>query len=85
MKEGFGVPGQNHIGLIAEELHEIGLNHLVIYDKENRPDAVKYKKVSLYLLEVMKEQQNTIEEQAKQLLIHEDRLALLEDAVAELK
>lgn len=46
--------GQEDIGLIAEEVAE-QLPDLVIYDQEGRPDAVKYEKVSLYLLAVVKE------------------------------
>jgi hypothetical protein len=46
--------GQNDIGLIAEEVEQ-QLNELVIYDNEGRPDAVKYDRVSLYLLDVVKD------------------------------
>jgi hypothetical protein len=46
--------GQNDIGLIAEEVAQ-QLNDLVIYDNEGRPDAVKYDRVSLYLLGVVKD------------------------------
>jgi hypothetical protein len=46
--------GQNDIGLIAEEVEQ-QLNDLVIYDNEGRPEAVKYDKVSLYLLAVVKD------------------------------
>ena len=42
------------IGLIAEEVHQL-IPELVGYDKEGRPDAVRYELVSLYLLEAMKE------------------------------
>jgi len=42
------------IGLIAEDVHEL-IPELVGYDKEGRPDAVRYELVSLYLLEAMKE------------------------------
>ncbi len=49
------------IGLIAEELDSLGLKYLVAYDKDGRPDAVHYSKVSLYLLEVVKQQQKEIE------------------------
>ena len=34
---------------------------LVIYDKEGKPDGVKYDRVSLYLLEMVKAQQRQIE------------------------
>jgi len=46
--------GQKDIGLIAEEVEQ-QLNDLVIYDNEGRPEAVKYDRVSLYLLAVVKD------------------------------
>jgi hypothetical protein len=45
---------QEDIGLIAEEVEGL-LKDMVIYDQEGRPDAVKYDKVSLYLLQVVKD------------------------------
>lgn len=53
--------GQEDIGLIAEDVDEL-LKDLVIYDKEGKPEAVKYDKVALYLLGVMKVQQQKIVE-----------------------
>ena len=47
--------GNRGIGFIAEEFDQIGLSNLVIY-KDGQPDALKYDLVSLYLLEVLKEQ-----------------------------
>jgi len=47
------------IGLIAEEVAE-HLPDLVIYDDVGRPDAVKYDRVALYLLDVVKSQQEKI-------------------------
>jgi len=41
------------VGLIAEDVQEL-IPDLVRYDKEGRPDGVKYEKLSLYLLEAMK-------------------------------
>jgi endosialidase-like protein len=51
--------GQEDIGLIAEEV-ETHLKDLVIYDAEGKADAVKYDRVALYLLEVVKAQQQRI-------------------------
>lgn len=51
--------GQEEIGLIAEEV-EVIAKDLVIYDQEGKPDAVKYDKVALYLLSVVKAQQQRI-------------------------
>jgi hypothetical protein len=45
--------GQEDIGLIAEEVAET-MKDLVIYDAEGRPEAVKYDRVSLYLMQVVK-------------------------------
>jgi hypothetical protein len=52
--------GQEDVGLIAEEVEQ-QIPDLVIYDNEGRPDAVKYDAVTLYLLELVKEQQKKIE------------------------
>ncbi|UCC31402.1 MAG: tail fiber domain-containing protein [Phycisphaerales bacterium] len=46
--------GGQDIGLIAEEVDEV-IKDLVAYDQEGRPDAVKYDRLSLYLLAVLKE------------------------------
>jgi hypothetical protein len=51
--------GQHDVGLIAEEVDQ-HLQDLVIYDNQGRPDAVKYDRVALYLLEVVKSQQERI-------------------------
>jgi len=65
--------GQEDIGLIAEEVHEI-IPELVNYDEEGRPNGVKYSRVPVYLLEVAQEQQATIENQ-------EERISQLESII----
>ena len=62
MREGYGPPSASNYGYIAEELHDAGLNNLVIYDKKGRPDGIKYKKIVIYVNEVVKAQQKVIEE-----------------------
>ena len=52
--------GQDEIGLIAEEVDEVA-SDLVIHDAQGRPEAVKYNKLSLYLLSVVRSQQEQIE------------------------
>jgi hypothetical protein len=54
--------GQREIGYIAEEFDAMGLNSLVIYDKQGQPDGLKYELVSLYLLEAMKDQAEMMKE-----------------------
>jgi hypothetical protein len=46
--------GKRDIGVIAEDLDALGLKNLLVY-KQGKPYAVYYDKISLYLLEVMKE------------------------------
>lgn len=53
--------GKADIGFIAEEFDALGLKDLVIYNQEGQPDAIKYDKVPLYLLEVVKGQQKAID------------------------
>jgi hypothetical protein len=47
--------GQRDIGYVAEEFDQLGLGDLVVYRDDGEPDGVKYERVSLYLLEVVKE------------------------------
>ena len=51
--------GQEEIGLIAEELDQAGLNHLVVY-RDGVPDGIKYDRIPLYLLEVLKDHETRI-------------------------
>jgi hypothetical protein len=77
--------GQPEIGLIAEEVDKV-LPDLVRYDKEGRPDAVKYNKVPLYLLQVVRTQQSQItaleEKHRSEITALEERLKTLEEIVA---
>lgn len=82
---------QRGIGFIAEEFDQLGLSNLVIYDKDGRPDAIKYKVISVYLLEVIKDQVKSTEQlkaeseslkQKNQSL--EQRLTALERAIQQL-
>jgi hypothetical protein len=50
------------VGFIAEEVNEI-IPQLVGFDKDGQPESVKYDKVAVYLLGVVKEQQKEIESQ----------------------
>jgi hypothetical protein len=53
--------GSEDVGLIAEEVQQV-LKDLVMHDSEGRPDSVRYDRVALYLLEVVKTQQERITE-----------------------
>lgn len=52
--------GEEDIGLIAEEVEEV-LPDLVVHNAEGRPEAVKYDRIAVYLLQVVKKQQEQID------------------------
>lgn len=58
-----GKPDRHEIGYIAEEIEELGLTHLLQYDKDGRPDGVNYEKAVLYLTEIAKSQRDRIVQQ----------------------
>jgi hypothetical protein len=58
--------GEPDIGLIAEDVETLA-EDLVIRDAEGRPEAVKYDKLPLYLLLVIKDQQQRIETQQRRI------------------
>ncbi|MFH1614028.1 MAG: tail fiber domain-containing protein [Planctomycetota bacterium] len=72
---------QRAIGLIAEELDELGLNKLVGYNKENQPETVRYTRVCLYLLEVLKDQATTTEQLKAENNLLNQRLDALEKMI----
>jgi Chaperone of endosialidase len=43
------------IGYIAEDFHDLGLHSLLVYNKEGQPEVIKYDRVALYQLEIIKE------------------------------
>jgi hypothetical protein len=60
------VSGERCIGFIAEEFEKLGLKDLVVH-RDGEPDGVKYELVSLYLLEIIKNQNAKIEELTKRI------------------
>jgi hypothetical protein len=48
------------IGYIAEEAKSLGLDHLVFYDEENNPDGINYRKLCLYLVEIVREHERQL-------------------------
>jgi hypothetical protein len=49
-------PGQKFFGVIAEQIDSLGLNYLVQYDEQGRPNSFRYELLSVALLEIIKEQ-----------------------------
>ncbi len=52
--------GSYDIGYLAEDFDALGLKDLVLYDKDGKPNAIKYDKLSIFILELVKEQQKTL-------------------------
>ena len=63
---------EEDIGLFAEDVEGI-IPALVIYDQDGNPEAVDYSKVSLYLLEIIRTQQQKISALEKQFAELENR------------
>jgi hypothetical protein len=50
-----GSDSPRSIGYIAEDFHDLGLHHLLVYNAEGEPVVIKYDRVALYQLEIIKE------------------------------
>ena len=70
--------GPADIGYIAEEVEALGLKDFVVYDKEKHPNGLRYEKLPIYMLEIVKQQQKAIEELQNQNNKLEERLNKLE-------
>lgn len=57
-----GNVGSKDLGLIAEEAAELGLDSLVVYDSYGSPETIRYSKLSLLNLELIKSLYERIEE-----------------------
>jgi hypothetical protein len=60
-KKSFDESMPEDIGVIAEELEDLGLIDFIYYDSEGIPDGVAYEKLALALIPVLKKQQAQID------------------------
>ena len=74
-----GAPDRQEIGYIAEEMDALGLQPLIRYDEQGRPDGLLYNKMVLYLVEIAKEQQSEIDALKAKNAEMEARLKRLEE------
>lgn len=56
-----------YVGFIAEDLDEAGLTDFVVYNDEGQPESIMYDRLSVALLEVLKMQQEQIEELSRKI------------------
>ncbi len=54
-------PEKVDIGFIAEELDSLDLQHFVVYDNQGRPDGVSYDRLVVYMVPLMREQQQRLD------------------------
>jgi hypothetical protein len=80
--------GQKDIGMIAEEVDE-QVKDLVVYNDDGSPESVKYDRLGVYLLKIVKQQQNQldskeqqIENQQRQIEVLRERLSILERTIS---
>lgn len=72
-----GRPDRWEIGYVAEDMHDLGLTHLVQYDDEGNPSNYNYEKSLLYLVEIAKTQRKQIAEQSGRLAEQDEVLRVL--------
>lgn len=46
---------RSHVGLVAEEVHDLGLHEYVTYDSDGNPDAVRYDRLAVGLLGIVQD------------------------------
>jgi hypothetical protein len=60
VKEGYGNVNVKHLGFIAEELNQLGLNELINLDDDGQPQSVLYDRFTVFLVKTVQEQQTKI-------------------------
>ena len=70
------------IGYAAEDVAAAGLEHLVTRDDLGRPEAVSYKHLGIYAIELLRKQMAVVQEQAAELLRLRENLGSLEARLA---
>lgn len=55
------------VGLIAEDVHALGLRHLVAYNEKGQPDAVNYDRIAVTLIPIIQQHEREIAELKRQL------------------
>jgi hypothetical protein len=59
--------GAHGFGYVAEKVDALGLNDLVVYNQNGRPDAIRYDKFSVYLVEAFKDHTRKLQAMQKKI------------------
>ena len=73
-------PDHWEVGYVAEEMEELGLQKLLSYDEEGLVNNFNYEKMILYVVEVLKDHENKIDQQAKLIEMLTRQKAVLTEA-----
>ena len=73
-----GDPERWEIGYIAEEFHDLGLNKLIYYDEDGSPEAINYPKICMYLVPVIRDLIQRINDLDEKTKDYEQRIQQLE-------
>lgn len=68
-------------GVIAEEVEKLGLGNLIIRNSDGEIESVKYDRMVLYLIPLVKEQRQKMEEQSNKISDLESRIEKLEQLI----
>ena len=66
------------IGYIAEDFEELGLEDFLVYGAEGKVESIKYDLISVYLVEITKEQQEQIDQLKSENELLQERIEALE-------
>ena len=55
------------VGYVAEDIDKLGLKELVSYNQKGQPEAINYDVLQLYIVEIIKSQQQRIETLEKEI------------------
>ncbi|MDD5595933.1 MAG: hypothetical protein PHY94_06820, partial [Candidatus Omnitrophica bacterium] len=61
------------IGYIAEDFEALGLKDLVVYDDKGLASSIKYDRIPLYLVEIVKAQETKIADLEKRIKALEEK------------
>lgn len=73
---------KRYAGWIAEEVDELGLTPLVLYDSEGKPEGLSYILFPIYLIGVLKDHETEIELQRKELAAQQMQIEQLKQQLA---
>jgi hypothetical protein len=72
-------------GYIADEVDAAGLRNLIMYDEEGKPDGIKFARLPVYIIEVLKQQQSSLKSLQETLSAQQKTIETLKADLAAIK